>query len=286
MQQYETRMGKASAGVGTGFGTPAPISLPLDSSKVTGTQSGEDAVAKSLGYNSYQEALATLTAPADDTTKFYNDAYTAAGLSDLSNKIAGRQNDLNNATGNINDNPWLDESSRLGRVKNVTTLATGDIKNLQDEYKTKLASVHDLVTQHSKDLQTTAAANKTKLTALEAQAKQLATEATTNQKAPSTISGPNGTKFQWNPQTQSFEPLNLGGAPGTTPPPISTKDAISGMSKELGTITGNDGYINPKDWQTAMNAWNGKGLSTASFISNFKKYANPNDTYTGLPKKK
>ncbi len=40
---------------------------------------------------------------------------------------------LANAQDAINDNPWLDEATRVGRNKTLTDLANADIKNYQDE---------------------------------------------------------------------------------------------------------------------------------------------------------
>jgi hypothetical protein len=226
VDQYEARLGAMDTatgdiGKGTGFGTPVPAQ------PVTDLNTAHDEVAKQLGFNSYQDALAKLGAPSEDTTKFYNDAYTSAGLDALANTIAGKQSDLNTALGKINDNPWLDEANRVGRSRNLQLLANGDIKNLTNEYNTKLKSVHDLVTAHSKDLATTDAMNKAKLTLLESQAKSLAAEAATKQKqdnaAPKTIKGANGATFQWNTKTNSFDQILPGKTVSTDPNTVLPK---------------------------------------------------------------
>jgi hypothetical protein len=264
----------------------------------TDVTSAEDQVAQSLGYKSFADATSQLTAPPTQSeSDLYNSAYSAAGLDQLQNTITGRQNDLVTATGNINDNPWLDEADRVGRVKNVTDMATADIKNYQTEYANKLKEVQDLVTRETADNTQNTTANKAKLAALESQAKALATQAATNTKTantpPKTITGSKtGTTYQWNATTQTFDPI-IQPSGGGTP---STADAISGMEGEIqGLLSSNksdgtpysiDGYISPQDWNTALKAWNTQGLSTTSFISNFKQYANPNDTYTGVTKSK
>ncbi len=306
---YETRLGQTQGGTGTGFGTPQPIApalvaqstgqapTPTAPTAPTTDPNSLDSLAKSLGYDSYSDALGKLTAPSADTTSFYNQAYSAAGLDALSNQISSRQNDLNTATGNINDNPWLDEASRVGRTRNLTTLAEGDIKNLQDEYNTKLNHVHDLVTQHSADLNQTDASNKAKLSFLEAQAKAIADQQATATKAattaantpPKTIKAANGATFQWNPTTGQFQQI-LPGNPPKNPTPASpkgpTKDDISSVASEFDSVKGSDGFIDPKDWQTMLNAWVKNGYSSASFITNFKSFANPYDTYVGITPKK
>ena len=238
---YETRLGQTQGGTGTGFGAPAPISpatvaastaSPAAPGSSAATPPGAssnpdlDALAVSLGYKSYADAVSSLTAPSADTTDFYNNAYKAAGLDTLSSSITSKQNDLNTATGNINDNPWLDEADRVGRTRNLTTLAEGDIKNLTDEYNTKLSTVHDLVTQHSSDLNATAASNKAKLAFLEDQAKALADQSAATTKAantpPTTIKGANGATFQWDATTGTFRQILPGKAtPNTDTDPNS-----------------------------------------------------------------
>src|ERR1035441_117787 len=94
--------------------------------------SGNDSLAQQLGYKDYADAISSLTAPPQSTTDFYNSAYSAAGLDALQNKITSRQNDLAAASGNINDNPWLDETSRVGQTRNLQTLANADIANWQN----------------------------------------------------------------------------------------------------------------------------------------------------------
>src|ERR1019366_9427378 len=166
--------------------------MPDTSGAVTGVSSAEDQVAQKLGYKSYQDAVAALTAaPSKSQTDLYNSAYSAAGLDTLTNTITSRQNDLATAQNKINDNPWLDEASRVGRNQTVQTLAQADISNLQSEYNTKLQEVHDLVTRQSDDNNATSTANKAKLAVLESQAQALAAEAATKQKdaaaAPTTV---------------------------------------------------------------------------------------------------
>jgi hypothetical protein len=199
------------AGLRSAAGMPTPQTNA--SGAPVNTQSAEDQVAQSLGYKSYSDATQQLTAPPTQSeTDLYNNAYSAAGLDALQNTITGRQNDLAGAQNKINDNPWLDESSRVGRNNTVTTLANADIKNYQTEYTNKLKEVQDLVTREVADGTASTAANKAKLAALEAQAKALATEAAANTKAdntpPKTITGSKtGTTYQWNPTTQTFDPI-------------------------------------------------------------------------------
>lgn len=222
--QYEARLGAMSGRApGEGFGTP------VTPRPVTDTSSAQDEVAKQFGYNSYAEAVAALSGNGKSTTDFYNDAYKAAGLDQLLGQITSRKNDLNTAIGKINDNPWLDEANRVGRTRNLQTLAEGDIKNLTDEYTTKLGSVHDLVTRHDTDV----ANNQKKLDFLEAQAKSLADEAATKAKtestAPTTIKGANGATYQWDPNSKSFKQI----LPGKDTSSADSQKTIDKFNKDL-----------------------------------------------------
>lgn len=215
---YNTRI----AGLRSAGGVPTPGANPTD------ITSAEDQVAQSLGYKSYADAQAQLSAaPTQSETDLYNSAYSAAGLDALQQQITSKQNDLATAQANIDDNPWLDEADRVGRQKTVTTLANADIKNLQDEYNTNLKSVQDLVTRETADQANTTKANASKLSQLEAQAKEIAAQNTASAKtaaaAPKTIKGSTtGATYQWNPATKSFDQI-LSATPrsGTTKAPIA-----------------------------------------------------------------
>ena len=258
---YELRLGSTQGGgAGTGFGTPQPIAPNLVPKSQGGTApevgtpatpaapttpatpatdtSSLDSLAKSLGYDSYADAVSKLTAPSDDTTKFYNDAYSAAGLSDLQNKINSRKSDLNTALGTINDNPWLVEADRVGRSRSLQELAQGDINNWEGDYKIGLQKVHDLVTQHAGDLSATSANNKARLSFLEAQAKAQSDAAVTKAKAdsaaPKTIKGANGATFQWDPATGQFKQIIAGKVTPPPPPPPTDPEAIKAkFTKDL-----------------------------------------------------
>lgn len=282
---------KAPAGQEYGpTGQFQPISAAPAVPAVTDLTTAQDKVARDLGFGSYQDAITSLTKPTKSESDLYNSAYSAAGLDAIMAKINSRRNDLNTATGNINDNPWLTEASRVGRTRNLTQLAEGDIKNWQTEYNDKLQAVHDLVTREIADQTATGTSNKNKLALLESQAKALAAEAATKAKntaaIPKTIKGATGATYQWNPTSQNFEQILPGKTSGTgTTGKTASKDDVASAASELSSARGADGYVNPRDWQKMMDAWTQAGYSAASFVTNFKNYANPYDSYIGLTKK-
>lgn len=269
---------------------PAPTggSAPTPTDSSTGI---EDSVAQGLGYKSYSDAVSQLTTPPSESeTQMYNDAYSAAGLDSLQATITGKQNDLAKAVGNINDNPWLDESSRVGRANTVQTLANADIKNAQDAYNAGLKEVEDLVTRESNDQNATQTSNKAKLAALEAQAKQAVTDSTAAAKtantAPKTVKGASGATYKWDPTSQSFvQILPPKGPASSGPTGKPDANSISTISGVMDSVKGQDGKISPVDWQSALNEWMSAGYSESTFVSNFKSYANtkdPTQHYAGL----
>jgi hypothetical protein len=267
---YSTRI----AGLRAAGGGPTPGPAPTD------ITSAEDQVAQSLGYKSYADAQTQLSAPPTQSeTDLYNSAYAAAGLDTLNTQITSKENDLNTALGNNNDNPWLDEADRVGRNKNLTTLATGDIKNLTDQYNTGLKGVQDLVTRESADQTATTKSNSAKLTALEAQAKALAASNTTTAKTaatpPKTIKGgTTGATYQWNPTTQTFDQI-LPGKTATT----KTSGAKTPVAAASPTGTGAQ-FANYNFTATQLGALNAKGLNQSDangILQDIKKGQTLND---------
>ncbi|HSY52459.1 MAG TPA: LysM peptidoglycan-binding domain-containing protein [Thermoanaerobaculia bacterium] len=182
------------AGTGSTSTNSPPSAVP-DASQ-------NDLLAQQLGYKDYTDAITQLTAPPPSATDFYNTAYASAGLPDILNQIASKKDALNSALGVVNDNPWYDEAFRKGEAGRLQTLADADINNLQTNYNTRLASVHDLVTQHTSDSSMTDAANKARLSYLETQAKANADALAAG---PKTVTGGNGEVYAWNPTTQTFD---------------------------------------------------------------------------------
>ena len=285
--QYEARV--AGGNSGNIPGTPTAPATPATPATPTDT-SAEDQVAQSLGYKNYADATAQLTAaPTQSETDLYNQAYSAAGLDQLQNTITGRQNDLATAQNNIDDNPWLDESDRVGRNKTVTDLANADIKNYQDAYTNGLKEVEDLVTRESADNTATTTANKAKLAALEAQAKELATQNATTAKAattaPKTVKGASGATYQWDAASGTIKQILPAKAASTSTASKPTQQQISTISSALQSVAGPDGFVSPQSWQDALNEWTAAGLPASTFISTYKNYANTKDktnNYAGL----
>lgn len=100
--------------------------------------------------------------------KLYEDAYNAAGLGtirttleDLNKRIAAKQEAYTAKEGDINENPFLSEASRVGRLKRLDDQKQAEIGNLLDQYKqyadlynTGVGEVNDAVTRQIGDFNT------------------------------------------------------------------------------------------------------------------------------------
>lgn len=107
--------------------------------------------------------------PSQSTVDLYNQAYAQAGLGDLksqvqdlSTQIAKAQQDYLDASSNVNENPFLDEASRVGRIDRLNTEAQQRIGNLQQEqqnlndlYTQGVTETNAFVTRYTNDFNTT-----------------------------------------------------------------------------------------------------------------------------------
>lgn len=129
-----------------------------DLSKLIGLTSEEkNQIYKNLGIDTL--ASEVFSTPSKSTQQIYTEAYNAAGLADiktkfqeLQDKINSRYADLNTATEQINNHPWISEASRVGRIRRLMEAAQSDIANLEtqaqqyaDLYNEGLAQVNQTV---------------------------------------------------------------------------------------------------------------------------------------------
>lgn len=62
----------------------------------------------------------------------YNTLAKNAGISDMEAELTTKETAFNDQTSKINDNPWLSEADRTGRISKLTTDYNNDIKTTQD----------------------------------------------------------------------------------------------------------------------------------------------------------
>ena len=80
------------------------------------------------------------TKPTQTFEEIYTKAYTDLGLSDLrtqikniTDKITTAEKNRDEAVAKINENPWLPEVSRLGRIRNATDIANRELERLGNQ---------------------------------------------------------------------------------------------------------------------------------------------------------
>ncbi len=87
-------------------------------------------------------ATASVFSPAPiDLAGTYNSLVSSAGLTEKDAEIATKKQQATEAKAKINDNPFLSEATRVGRVAKIDELANDTISNLQNEVATKRADI-------------------------------------------------------------------------------------------------------------------------------------------------
>lgn len=98
----------------------------------TGGGYGEPGTGSGIGY----------TAPAPiDLPKLYQQLYASAGISDLEKQYSDMASSYTEAKGKINDNPFLSEATRVGRIAKIESLFNERTANLKNDIATKKADI-------------------------------------------------------------------------------------------------------------------------------------------------
>ncbi len=219
-----------------------------DYMKIVSGQSGlsvdeQYRIKEALGIPALENAVFT---PSKGTEQIYKDAYKSSGLGNLKTKIEAKLKEISiiqskyiDAEGKVNENPFLSEASRIGRLSRLEDKRQAQIGNMENEvnslndlYNSGINEVNSLVTRVSTDLGNQRNLDSLKLQYLlstaEEQIKTKQAEKTNeayqylpdylkakaSAQKPDTI-GSNETGFyRWNPNTQTFEQVI---APSVTP---------------------------------------------------------------------
>lgn len=192
-----------------------------------------DAIAKELGITALEGEV--FKKPKKSTQELFDGAYKVSGLADLKAKIEKinadidkDRADLAEATGVIDENPFLTESSRVGRGKRVLSQAEAKINNklaqaktLQDLYDGGIKEITSMIERDKEDFGTNQAIDQAKLNYLvkkaEIQATQTEQKRTTNagavgsylssragSKAPEVIGTSETGYYRWDATTKKF----------------------------------------------------------------------------------
>ncbi len=234
-------------------------------------------------------STAAFAQPAKSTVDFYTQAYNAAGLADLKQKIADYNDQIAqthqqyiDAVGRENENPFLSEAARVGRVQNLYNTAQETIANLTNEqanyqnlYAQGVNEVNNAVTRYTNDFTYNQNLNQQKLSYLlsQAEAQETAGQNTDIQglieryfpeyastyaqtKAAETPFGtPQTGLYTYNPTTKSYTQVS---------PPVGQ---FSPITTPLGGVLGfntNTGQVN----NTGANTYSGQPGSVGGFNSN------------------
>jgi murein DD-endopeptidase MepM/ murein hydrolase activator NlpD len=183
------------------------------------------------------EIYKQLFTPAPKTQDLYNSAYKQAGLGDLKAIIESKLAEVNRIQslytekgGKINENPFLSEASRIGRLRVLDDKRLQEISNLnnelqsmQDLYNNGVNEVNAVVSRSAQDFSNNQQTNALKLTYLQQQAEQQLQDlqssksqaaykylpdylkAKANAAKPDTIGNAETGFYRWNPATSTFE---------------------------------------------------------------------------------
>ncbi len=284
----------------------------------TVTQAESDAIAKELGIPTVEGEL--FKKPSQSSQQIYEQAYASSGLADIKAKIQAIDDEvakeralLTEAIGKIDENPFLTETSRVGRGKRILDQAEQRINNklnqaksYQDIYNQGISEVNNMVTRNQNDFNTDQTINTAKLNYLQKKAEQQTTllkagkvagatdlssymKSTAGQTSPKVIGTSETGYFTYDTTTKKF--IQIAGTQKTTTP-TSTKKTVSGTltytaqdqaedSKALESSRGTDGYVDPTIYQNLYKAWIDNGGVLKDFLTKYppKNYVNPANTW-------
>jgi len=133
--------------------------LAITNAQATPTADESNAIRNKLGIpNLIDDAFSK---PAQTTVQAYKELYELAGLTKIKDDIktidgdiAKKRADLVTATEGLNNNPWLSQASRTGRMRILNELALADINNsiaqknaLLDQYDTEIGEIEATISR-------------------------------------------------------------------------------------------------------------------------------------------
>jgi len=86
-------------------------------------------------------SLASTTPATLNLPDLYSKLFTESGVTDLQSKLSEQEKALTEAKGEINDNPFLSEATRVGRVAKLEQLFNERTANLRSDIATKQADI-------------------------------------------------------------------------------------------------------------------------------------------------
>lgn len=268
---------------GTPGGTTPPPSGTISPGTTLGSTTGTDAANKAAEdiYTKYgidARANDWLNYPEQSFETLYSNLYTTLGLADTKKLIDDANREYETAVGNINENPWLSEAGRTGKI--------GKLNDKYERTMTRLNTAYDRGTQEARDTATIAlnASNQNrqfkkdeldyyiKRAEADIQAQQTTSDKA-NQYRYSNIKEVNGGLY--NMDTNSW----VVASKETTNP---TKDslvssAISLARPELEKTKGSDGYVDPNVYMRLRSDYASAIGSVSDFDNTFASLLSPQE---------
>lgn len=253
------------------------------------------------------------TQPTLNLPDLYNTLYKSSGISTLQDQYAQMQKDYTEATGKINDNPFLSEATRVGRVAKLDKLFQDRTANTLSQIATKKADVETQLNLQTKqfDINSQAAqqalsqfntllgmgalnnasgddiANLTRSTGIPSSLIYSAIDVNKKKNVntsviQSTADSGEVTVSVINTDTGEIVKQTSLGKVGNAQTGAKTTEAEkltelkSQMISALESVKNSYGHVTPQDWQGALASWISRGGNAKDFIDNFKQYADPN----------
>ena len=106
-----------------------------------------------------------MTAPQTiDLAGIYNNLYSSSGVSELQTQLSNAEKSYNEAVSKINDNPFLSEANRTGRIQKLSTDYQNSTANLRNDVATKQADIETQLNLQTKQFDINSQAAKDALT--------------------------------------------------------------------------------------------------------------------------
>lgn len=132
---------------------PAPVATPASTPMVGSGLPGSSSVGSGIPGG--------VTAPATiDLPALYNTLSNSAGISAIEQSLADKATAYAEAQTKINDNPWLSEATRTGRISKLSMDYNNAIKNEQDLLALRKADVETRLNLQSKQFDITSQATR------------------------------------------------------------------------------------------------------------------------------
>ena len=244
--------------------------------------------------------------------ELYKGLVTDSGIKNLEEEYTGMNKEFVEAKGKINDNPFLSEATRVGRVAKIESLFAERTQGIRDEIATKKADVEtqlnlqlkqfDINSQQAKDAQDQLNFLLTSGALANASGEDIATlTRSTGYSSSMIMSAIESSKPGRETQviqteddngvvTVSVVDKNTGeivnqsslGAIGTRTKTSSGSTTITKQQLQSATIQDLEemknpyGHISPEEWAEELSYWIQGGGTREDFNKNFQQYADPN----------